>query len=125
MSHSNTMEFLYEDYLTSPDKTVEIDGYTFYKIIHKDRMSIGDGIVTICVSKEISSDIKNMQLMDDWGRTFIVRGIVHMCFGVEIPRWFLETYTIAVHGIHEINQIGSHVAAIPVSDKDSNEIQKN
>jgi len=42
--------------------------------------------------------------------------VAHYSFKGMIPRWYLETATIEVYDVHDIDEIGQFVAALKVSN---------
>ena len=40
MIEKNQMKIEYENYLSADDTIIEVDGKLFYKIVHKDRISL-------------------------------------------------------------------------------------
>lgn len=53
------MEVLYEEYLKSDDKEIQIDDLYFYKILHKDEISINGGTVLITIPWKIFYNSKS------------------------------------------------------------------
>jgi len=106
------MEMEYDNYLKSGDRMIEIDGQTYHKIICKDKYSVRDGVVTICIPNNIFGRGKISTIMDESGKMFELGGVIHFSFGGDIPRWYLETFTVVVLGIHDENEIGSYISVI-------------
>jgi hypothetical protein len=91
---------------------IEIDDQIYHKIIYKDKIPLRDGIVTICIPKDLFDGAKVNAIVDESGKTFELGGIVFFSFRGEIPRWYLETITVVVEGIHDENRIGSYISVI-------------
>lgn len=104
------MEIEYEEYIASDDKCIRIDEKTFYKIIHKDKISIRNGTVLICVPWELFNHTPISTVRGEEDRIFNLGGPVHYSFRCPIPRWYTETATVSVEGIHDIDKIGDYLA---------------
>lgn len=109
MEEKSQMEIKYEEYLTSDDKCIKIEETTFYKIIHKGKISIKNGKVLICVPWELFEHTPINKVRDEEDRVFSLGGPVHYSFSCPIPRWYMETATVPVEGIHDIDEIGEYL----------------
>ena len=109
MINKSDMEIAYENYLQSDDIEVEIDGVKFYKIITKEKVPVRDGIVTICVSRKMFIGNENNTILDENGKKFSISSPAFYSFRGEIPRWYLDTFTVVVNDISEENDIGSYI----------------
>lgn len=111
MCEKSEMELIYDQYLLSDDNVIEADGLTYYKIIRKDRISLNNGIVLICLPSELFENGVD-KVIDEYGNVLKIGSPVFYSFGGRVPDWYLNTITVNVCDIHEINQIGDYVAAI-------------
>ncbi len=116
MDAKSEMEILYEQYLTMEDKVVEIDGVKYYKIIAKERVPLRDGLVVVCLPNSFIDSTKIRNVIDENGNTFALGNAARYSFKGMIPRWYLETVTIEVYDVHDIDEIGQFVAALKVSN---------
>lgn len=112
MKGKSEMEILYDKYLQSDDKKVVMNGSCFYKIIQKDRLPIRDGTVLIVVPREIFNHRGIDTVVDETGKTFKIGAAAFMSFSGSVPKWYLETATIPVEGIHEKDEIGNYIAVV-------------
>lgn len=112
MKEKSQMEIEYENYLSSDDKCVKIEGNVFYKVIHKQSISLRGGVVLITVPWELFDHSSEKRVIDENGKEFKLGEAVHYSFHESIPEWFLKTATINVESIHEINEIGDYVLLI-------------
>lgn len=109
MEEKSQMEMKYEEYLASDDKCIKIGENTFYKIIHKDIISLRNGTVLLCVPWELFNHTAISKVRDEEDRIFNLGGPVHYSFRCPIPRWYMETATVPVEGIHGIDEIGDYL----------------
>lgn len=110
MEEKSQMEIAYEEYLASDDKCIKIGENTFYKIINKDKISIKNGTVLICIPRELFNHTSIIKVRDEEDRIFNLGGPVHYSFRCPIPRWYMETVTLTVEGIHDIDEIGDYLS---------------
>ena len=110
MKEMSQMEIEYENYLSADDTIIEVDGKLFYKIVHKDRISLDEGIVLVCVPWKLFNDTAIDKVKDENNNVFKLGAPVHYSFRRPVPQWYMETVTVTVNGIHEICQIGEYLA---------------
>ena len=65
MIEKNQMKIEYENYLSADDTIIEVDGKLFYKIVHKDRISLDEGIVLVCVPWKLFNDTAIDKVKDE------------------------------------------------------------
>ena len=80
MIEKNQMKIEYENYLSADDTIIEVDGKLFYKIVHKDRISLDEGIVLVCVPWKLFNDIAIDKVKDENNNVFKLGVSVHYCF---------------------------------------------
>lgn len=78
---------VYEEYKTSNDKVIIIDGREYFRIIEKSKVA-GFDIITLL--NEVFKE-KGNTLQDELGNVFEVGNPTHSSFRGEIPEWYLKT----------------------------------
>lgn len=113
MEEKSEMDVIYEQYLERDDIRVEIDGRLYYRIVHKDKLSIRDGLVLVLVPSELfaGGSIKQT-VVDENGNTFNLGCIVHYSFRRPIPQWYLDAVSIEVMNVKEKEEIGDYLALL-------------
>ena len=112
MEKRSQMEILYEKYLADDDKVLKIGDYCFYKIVSKDCLSFHGGTVMIVVPRELFHDEKIAPVMDEKGNVFELGKPAMLSFRCQRPKWYWETLTVPVKGIHNIDEIGNYLAVV-------------
>ena len=110
MKEKSQMEILYEKYLEDDNKVLNIGDHCFYKIISKDRLSFNGGTVMLVIAREFFQGGKICPVIDENSRVFELGGAAMHRFSCPPPRWYLETVSVPVKGIHEIDEIGDYLA---------------
>ncbi len=107
------MDIIYEQYLERDDIKVEIDGRVYYRIIHKDKLSINGGLVLVMVPWELfaGGNIKQM-IVDENENTVEFGSVAHYSFRRPIPQWYLKAVTLDVKNIKDMDEIGDYLALL-------------
>lgn len=109
--NKNEMSIIYEKYCKRDDIKIEADGRIYYRIIHKEKLSINSGLILVTVPRELFGREKiSCSVIDERGRTFELGGSVYYSFESNIPRWYLETLTVDVINIGEVDELGDYLA---------------
>ena len=85
------MERIYEEWLRRSDRTIEIDGNTYYRIVYSECFNLySRGKEVLCVI--LSPDMPRGKIFEDEnGNHFIFDGYHHIRFIDEIPEWYLKS----------------------------------
>ena len=112
MSDKSKMELKYERYLLSKDKTLILDGKTFYRIIDKFLVK---KMLIITLPLEAFGDntvekIITNKYTDEDNRVFAFSAPMHISFIGKAPDWYYETLTVQVKGVKKIDEIGDYIS---------------
>ena len=110
MVNKSEMEIKYEQYLESDDTVLTMGNKQFFKIVSKDKLSIKNGLVLICVPWSAFGKSCNCIAEDENGNVFELAGPAHFSFRTSVPRWYLDTCTLEVKNIHDIDEIGWYIS---------------
>lgn len=112
-NEKNGMELLYDEYLHSSDRKIDINGVVYYKIVKKDFLEIGGKPMNIIVvPKDILLDNQCKEYCDENEKYFQAGFPVHFCFRSGAPLWYRETLTLPIYEL-DIEHIGKYVRQMP------------
>ena len=110
---TSEIELLYDEYLKRDDLIIIQDDKEYYRIVRKYRISCLGGIVNITVPRTVFKNARdNLKLMDENGSVFSAGASVHFSFRGGIPQWYLETVTISLKEITDIELIGNYISEL-------------
>lgn len=112
MNQNSGMQIEFENYLASDDKTILINGNTYYKIVYKYSHPNRNNRIYITIPTELLIGNKSINVIDEEGREFILGPSVHMCFRDGIPEWYVKTLTVSIEGIDRISDIGNYLSLL-------------
>ena len=99
------MSELYDEYKNSKDKTVELDGEKYYKIIDVSKFMERNIIV---LPMELFFTTSKF-IKDEKGKIFELGEKVYFSFRGTIPDWYLETMQLT---IDDVDQMGNYVRQV-------------
>ena len=112
MNQNSGMQIEYENYLASDDKTILINGKTYYKIVYKYSLANRNNRIYITIPTELLNGNKSENVIDEKGQKFILGPSVHMAFRDGIPDWYVKTLTVSIAGIDQISDIGNYLSLL-------------
>lgn len=105
----HSMDIIFESYIKREDNTIILDDLIYYRIIAKMELSIKDCTVIICIPKKIFENDSYSFLVDENGKVFKIGEPAIFSFRGDIPKWYLETYSVPIEGIKDLNEIGEYL----------------
>ena len=109
MKHNNsTIDDCYSAYKQDPDRTVEIDGHIYTKIISHCRFYGYEDFSFHIIWEPYTEMRRNDILVDENGNEYRVRSLEMIHFGGEIPEWYLKALPMVITGSSE--HLGSYLA---------------
>jgi len=101
------MDICYERYLNDKSRYLDLNGYTYSKIIERSEFHVYPGFSLLIIYEPLENVQIGDILMDEKGREFTIEHFDMMRFGWGIPQWAYKLIPICISG--ESYDIGEYL----------------
>ena len=106
--NGDNMEAWYKTYMNDAEKTIEIDGRVYSKIIHRCEFYIYNDYVLLITFEPNKNWCVGDILVDECGREFELMSVEMVRYSSPIPDWAFKIISIAIKG--QDYSIGNYIA---------------
>lgn len=104
---NETFDVIYQRYLEDTEKTIDIDGVTYYKAMTISKINFCEKRLNVVLPLGFnirSGDI----IIDENGNQYEYQGCATMSFGGKIPEWYFNTLSVILS--YSDDNIGTYFA---------------
>lgn len=107
-NEKKSIQELYEEYITDPEGIIEVDGFSYYRIIQLVQIQARKIISVVALDTKMNLRMGDT-LIDEKGNLFTVKGFEMIRLNSDtFPEWYLKINFVSITG--DIENMGDYLA---------------